>query len=112
MIRIVGTKSCGTCRKAMALLDSQGKPYRFRDYKAEPLDRDELKALLERLGVPASALLRKRDPAYRELGLTGGESDAVLLRHLAEHPTLLERPVAWSGKRALVARPAERILEL
>jgi len=31
---------------------------------------------------------------------------------LLEHPELMQRPVVVAGERAIIARPAERVLEL
>jgi len=31
---------------------------------------------------------------------------------MAEHPKLVQRPIAVRGERALLARPVERVLEL
>jgi len=31
---------------------------------------------------------------------------------LLEHPELMERPVVFSGDRALICRPSEKVLEL
>jgi arsenate reductase len=56
--------------------------------------------------------VRKRDKAYKELGLTGTESDDVLIPLMAEHPTLLERPIGVLGDRAAVGRPPSNLLEL
>lgn len=94
------------------MLDSRKIPYRYREYRKEPLSAAELKTLLRKLGLPARDVLRKNDAAYKELGLTGSESDAVLIGHLATHPTLLARPIAVHGDRAIVGRPPERILEV
>ncbi|MDH3744338.1 MAG: arsenate reductase (glutaredoxin), partial [Acidobacteriota bacterium] len=52
------------------------------------------------------------DKAFRELGLTGEEPDADLIRDMAAHPTLLERPIGVLGDRAVVGRPPEKLLEL
>jgi arsenate reductase-like glutaredoxin family protein len=52
----------------------------------------------------------------KPLGVTGEESDAELLRLMAEHPTLLQRPIGVTGtgkdRRAVVGRPPENLLEL
>lgn len=94
------------------MLDARKVLYRYREYRKEPLGADELKKLLKMLGVSAKELLRKNDAAYASLGLTGKEPDAVLIPHLAANPTLLARPIAILGDRAVVGRPPEKILEI
>jgi arsenate reductase len=94
------------------LLDGLGVSYQCRDYRKEPLSVAELKALLSALGVPARDLLRKNDRCFRELGLSGSESDELLLPLIARHPTLLARPIGRREGRAVVGRPVERLLDL
>lgn len=94
------------------MLDAEGIDYRYREYKQEPLSVEELERLLGLLGVSASALLRRRDRAFKELGLTGNEADAELIEAMSRHPTLLERPIGVAGDRAVVGRPPDRLLAL
>jgi arsenate reductase len=94
------------------LLDAEGLEYRYREYRREPLDEVELRRLLAMLGCGPRQVLRTNDRAYRELGLTGDEAEAVLLAHMARHPTLLQRPIGVRDGRAVVGRPVERLLEL
>jgi arsenate reductase len=94
------------------LLDQHGIDYRYRDYRREPLDVSELRLLMKRLGVGPKEVLRRRDRAFRELGLTGKEADDTLLRHMSAHPTLLERPIGIAGERAIVGRPPDALLDL
>lgn len=86
--------------------------YRYREYTEEPLSKGEIEKVLKMLGVEPVAVLRKNDAAYKTLGLTGKESRAKLVGLMAEHPTLLQRPIAIVGKKAVVGRPVERILDL
>lgn len=94
------------------MLDDERIPYRYRDYVREPLSEDEIRRVLGLLGVAPAAVLRKNDRTYKELGLDGREDDATLVAHMAEHPTLLQRPIGVLGNRAVVGRPPERLLEL
>ena len=96
----------------MALLTEKGIEHRYREYTREPLSEAELRAVLTMLGVGPKALLRKRDKAFGELGLTGDEADDVLIGHMANHPTLLQRPIGVKDGRAVVGRPVENLLEL
>ncbi len=94
------------------MLDENGVEHRYREYTEEPLSEDEIRRVLELLGVGPAEVLRKRDKAYKEAGLSGEESDEQLIALMAEHPTLLERPIGVLGERAVVGRPPERLLEL
>lgn len=94
------------------MLEKRGIDFRYRDYKKEPLSEAEIRSTARSLGVPLKELLRRRDRAYKQLGLTGEESDQRLAQLMAEHPTLLQRPIGVIGDRAVVGRPPERLLEL
>ena len=94
------------------MLDDKGIPYRYREYTQEPLSADELRRVLKLLGKAPREVLRTRDKAYRELGLSGDEDDDTLIGHMASHPTLLQRPIGVRGERAVVGRPPDRLLEL
>jgi arsenate reductase len=94
------------------LLQENGLDYTYREYTQHPLSVRELEELLPSLGLRPKDLLRKRDKAYKQLGLTGEESDETLIHHIADHPTLLERPIGVLGKKAVLGRPPEKLLEL
>lgn len=64
------------------------------------------------MGLKAHDVLRKNDKAFKENGLTGDETQAELIRLMAKHPTLLQRPIGVKGKKAVVGRPVENLLEL
>ena len=94
------------------MLKEQGVAFEARDYTKQPLDEDELREVLAALGVPARDVLRTRDPAYKAAGLTGDEDDDTLIALMAEHPTLLQRPIGMRGGKAVVGRPVENLLSL
>ena len=64
------------------------------------------------LGMPPGKVLRRNDRAFREQGLTGTEPDSLLIRKMAEHPTLLQRPIGVLGDKAVLGRPPELLLNL
>jgi arsenate reductase len=103
---------CSKSRAAHALLCERGVAFSPRLYLEDPLDREELAALRERLGRPAAEWVRSGEAAYAAAGLDAGSSDAAILDAMAAHPILVERPILVRGARAVVGRPTERILEL
>ena len=65
------------------------------------------------MGVAPRELLRTGEAVYHELGLGDREvSDDELIRLMAEHPELIQRPIVERGDRAVLGRPTEKIKEL
>jgi len=94
------------------LLDEKAIPYRYREYTREPLTEDEIRGILRLLGISARGLLRTKDPAYAALSLADEERDDELIRAMARHPTLVQRPIGRLPGKAVLGRPPERLLEL
>jgi arsenate reductase len=94
------------------LLDEEKIEYRYREYRQDPLSAEEIRNVLRKLGLRAADVLRTRDRAFKELDLSGDEPEDELIARMAEHPTLLQRPIGIQGNRAVVGRPPEKLLEL
>ncbi len=109
-MQLICTKTCGTCRKAVALLEQKGIAFEYREYRQDPLSKQELEDILKKLGMGPRDVLRTRDA--NALGLSGDETDAELLDLMAEHPTLLQRPIGIVGDKAALGRPPEALLEI
>lgn len=93
--------SCSKSRGAEALVPEATT----RRYLDEPPTRQELEALLVKLGTDDPRVIARPGT------LPGGSRDE-LLDALSTDPSLIERPIAIRGDRAVVARPPERVLEL
>ena len=94
------------------MLTQHNIPHTYREYDKDPLTEPELRSVLSKLGVEARTLLRKRDKAYKEHGLTGTESDDTLVPIIAANPTLLQRPIGVTETAAAVGRPVDNLLAL
>ena len=103
---------CSKSRAAQALLTERGVAFAERRYLEDPLSRDELAALRERLARPAAEWVRRGEAAYATAGLDSTSSDAAILDAMAAHPILVERPILVRGARAVVGRPPDLILTL
>ncbi len=113
MITIYHNPRCSKSRQALELLEARGETPVVVRYLETPPDADTLKALLHALGLPARGLLRTGEDEYRELGLEDPAlGDDALVAAMAAHPRLIERPVVVRGKRAVIGRPPETVLEL
>lgn len=104
--------ACSKCRTADALLKEKGVEADVIRYLDSPPTLDQLRELMKLLGIDDPRdMMRTGEPAYAELGLTDASGDR-LLEAITEKPILLERPIFVRGDRAVIARPAERVLEL
>ena len=103
---------CSKSRAALALLQERGVEPEIRKYLEDAPSLDELRAAQAALGLPAIEMMRPKEAAFREMGLSRDADDETLLRAMAEQPKLIERPVLFAGDRAVIGRPPERVLEL
>ena len=56
----------------------------------------------------------RNDKNFKELGLDAADyvtAEAVVAL-LLEHPVLMQRPILVKGKKAVIARPADKVFEL
>ena len=105
--------NCSKSRATLALLEENGVDPTIVYYLDNPLDEDQLRTLLSKLGISVRELIRKSESAYDQLGLDDETlSDALVFDILLEHPQLMQRPIVVHGDRALISRPPERVLEL
>ncbi len=105
--------TCTTCRQVAAILKDEKIPHELVNYYVEPLSESKIKDLLKKMGMPAQELLRKKEAVYKELGLDKKDvPESELIRLMAKHPDLIQRPIVERGKKAILARPSERLREI
>jgi len=95
------------------LLTRRGVEFDTIEYLKNPPSRAELEKIAAMLEGPIADLVRK-DKRFSELGLKAdayAERGAVL-DLLVKHPELMQRPIVVRGRRAVIARPAEKLLAL
>ena len=112
-VTIYHNPRCSKSRQTLALLESHGIKPRVIDYLKSPPDKATLKSLLRKLGIPASALVRRKEEEFKALGLARPDTtEDAFLEALASHPRLIERPIVVSGRKARIGRPPESVLEI
>lgn len=82
------------------------------NYLEKPLSAPELKTLLRQAGLRPRDVLRKKEPAYKQYVADKELSDDELLRVMAAHPELIQRPIVVRDGKAVLARPVENLKKL
>lgn len=96
----------------MQLLNEKNVTFDVVEYLKTPLDSEKLRELLTQLDMQASDLLRKNEAEYKELIKEKDLSEDEIVELMIAHPKLIERPIVSNGEKAVVARPADALLNL
>ena len=109
---ILHNPRCSKSRNALELLRINDIDPLIIEYLKNPLSIQEIEKLLQLLNAHPVDIIRKNESFYKEnLKHLTLERDQ-LLRALAENPILIERPICIRGKRAVLGRPPEKVLDL
>ena len=96
----------------MALVSERGYATELIEYLVTPPGKEELRSLLQKLGMKPVELVRKGEEVFKLHYAGRTLSDEEWLDALVAHPVLIERPIVVRGNKALVARPPEKVLVL
>jgi arsenate reductase (glutaredoxin) len=106
--------ACSKCRSAVDLLDAEGAEYTVRRYLEDVPTEDEIRAVLERLGLEPWDITRTGEAVAKELGIADWPRDDASrdrwVAALSQHPKLIQRPIitAEDGS-AVVGRSEEAV---
>ncbi len=103
---------CRKSRETLELVTNKGFDPEIRLYLENPLNENELSALLQKLGMTAEQLMRKAEPEYKLHVKDKIKSEMHLIRAIVQYPKLLERPILEVNEKAAIGRPPENVLKI
>ena len=106
-VEFYGIPNCDTVKKARKWLDGQGIEYAFHDYKKEGADPAKLAEWSKAAGW--EALLNRRGTTFRKLSDADKADidEGKAIRLMAEHPSMIKRPVIEHAGGVLVGFNAD-----
>ncbi len=111
-MKIYHNPRCRKSRETLAILEDNGQKPEIVLYLEDPPSREVLKEVLRMLDMKASELVRKGEQAYKENFKGKKLTEEEWLDALVKYPRLIERPIVVKGKKAIIGRPPENVLEL
>ncbi|SUE43991.1 arsenate reductase (glutaredoxin) [Roseomonas gilardii] len=112
-VTIYHNPACGTSRNTLALIRNSGEEPQVIEYLKTPPTREELKGLIQRMGVSVRDVLRQKGTPYAELGLGDPSlTDDQLLDAMMAHPILINRPIVVTPLGVKLCRPSEAVLDI
>ncbi|QQC88955.1 arsenate reductase family protein [Streptomyces alfalfae] len=109
--------ACSKCRSALSVLDAEDADYTVRRYLDDVPTEDEIRAVLDRLGLEPWDITRTQEQDAKDLGLSDRgawprdpSARDRWITALAGHPKLIQRPIITADDgTAVVARSEEAV---
>ena len=113
MTLIYHNPRCSKSRLTLQLLQEQNNKPEIIEYLKTPPSIQQLKEILDLLGLEPRELMRRNETVYAELGLDDSSlNTTTLLQAMIEHPILIERPIVINNGKAVIGRPPENVLDI
>ena len=103
---------CSKSRCALEFLNEKGVDYSVVDYLKNIPTYKDLEEIIAKLGINPEALIRKGEEDFKVNFKDKILSDSEWIEAMMKFPKLIERPIVIKGKKAIIGRPTERILEI
>ena len=109
-ITLYHNPACGNSRGALEMLRARGVEFDIVEYLKDHPTRETLGKIIDMLDGPVADMVRK-DKRFKELGLNPADyvEKKAVVALLLEHPELMQRPIVVRGKRAIIARPPQKL---
>ena len=103
---------CRKSREGLAFLESKNIKPEIINYLENRISKDELIALLKKLNISASELIRKSEAVYKENIKGKSISENEIINWMVKEPKLIERPILVNKNLAEIGRPKENFLKI
>lgn len=112
MITIYHNPRCTKSREALEIVSQKHDDYEVILYLKNPLNERQLENLVSLLNIEAKDLVRKNEMEWKNNYKGKQLSQKEIINAMAKHPKLMERPIVINNKKAVIARPPQRVLEI
>lgn len=111
-MKIYHNPRCSKSRQTLNLINESGKEIEIVEYLNTPPTIEELKSIIDLLGISPEQLLRKNEAIFKEQFKGKSYSDDEWIQIMIDNPKLIERPIVVDGKKAVLGRPPENVIIL
>ena len=112
-LKIFHNPRCSKSRQTLAILSENGIDVDIIEYLKDVPSEKTLRQIINILGIKPRDLLRKGEVVYKENNLRREDlTDDDLIQFMLDNPILIERPIVYDDKRAVIGRPPDNVLKL
>lgn len=108
-MKIYHNPRCRKSREGLAILEDSKRPFEIIKYLDNGVSKEEIKAILDILKIPAIDLVRKGEPIWKERYKGKELSENDIIEAMVAHPKIIERPIVINNNKGIIGRPPENI---
>lgn len=112
MIQIYHNSRCGKSRECLVFLENSGQKYEMVKYLEDVPNFEELKEIIQKLGIKPIELVRRKEKIWIENFKSLDQTDDEIIQAMISNPILIERPIVVNGNKAVIARPLEKVADI
>lgn len=109
MLQILHNPRCGKSRDCLLFTTDSKVPFEIINYIENPLNVDELKDLINKLKIKPIELVRQKESIWIENYLGKKMTNLQIIKAIAKHPILMQRPIVIDGDKAIIAREIDKL---
>ena len=99
-------------RLGIKFLEENELNFEIINYLDNPLSLEEIKIIVKKLKIKPIELVRKNETIWKSNYKNKELSDEEIVIAMFNYPKLIERPIIINGDKAVIGRPAEKILDI
>jgi arsenate reductase len=112
MITIYHNPRCSKSRECTIFFEASNKDIEIVNYMKTPFTIDSLSEVIALLAIKPIELVRTTEKIWKENYKGKDLSDSAIIKALVAEPKLIQRPIVVNGKKAVIARPLEKVNEI
>ncbi len=102
---------CSKSRLALEIIRNQKVEPKIIEYLKTGFSHEEINEIINKLNLDIIEIIRSKDA--KKLGLNlETMSKKELINAIIDQPGIVERPIIIKGKKAVIGRPPEKVLEI
>ncbi|MDH5655980.1 MAG: arsenate reductase (glutaredoxin), partial [Spirochaetia bacterium] len=101
-MKILHNPRCSKSRQALTALQEKGAEIEIVEYLKNPPSAAALKKILKLMGKKPEEIIRKNEALFKEKYKGKTFKDDEWIKILAENPVLIERPIVYTEKKAVL----------
>jgi len=111
MLQVLHNPRCGKSRNCLAFLKETELSFEVINYLENPLTKDDLEILINKLSITPLDLVRQKESIWIEKFKGKNLNNDDILNALVQNPILIERPIVIKGNKAIIGREIQKVAD-